>query len=390
MEMDLVALNKDLDRAMISIMQNRQAGFFSALMFHFPIKWDEKCGTAYTNGLMIGICPKFFSGLVRDSRAFLILHEILHIALQHTSKTRKSGKCPRKWNVACDYAINSMLIEAGFKMPDNGLYDPKYKGMTEEAIYDALPDDPNQQPDFNDIQGESGGSEDEEGKGRSLTPEEITILNGALTQAATEAHLRGCGSIPSNIAIYLNSLIAPKLPWQRILKNTAMQILKQDYSFHSPNRRYLPDHYLPSLYSEHMGEIVVAVDTSGSVSDSDFNKFVSETAGVVRMLKPSQLRFIQFESDIVSEDVVKSVGDLSKLSFNGRGGTCFAPVAKRLEAINPKAVIVFTDGYFKMPRIAPSVTKNFIWVIYGNPSFTAPKGKVIDYDHANRAPTRSV
>jgi len=186
------------------------------------------------------------------------------------------------------------------------------------------------------------------------------------------------GTIPGDIQIFLNGLLNPKLPWNQILRKYLNAMAKNDYSFRRLNRRFFPKHYIPSLYGEKLMNITVAVDTSGSVSDAEFKRFVSETHAIMKVMKPDQITVIQFDTDIKSIDKVTSTKALMDIKFTGRGGTCMNPVMSWVNENKPQMLMVFTDGYFSTPN--EQAKCNTIWLIHNNPSFKSQFGKVIHYE----------
>jgi predicted metal-dependent peptidase len=132
------------------------------------------------------------------------------------------------------------------------------------------------------------------------------------------------------------------------------------------------------VYGECLTNIVIAVDTSGSVSDADFLQFISDTHFILKTMKPEKITFIQFDTKISSIDEVKSVKELEKLKFKGRGGTCVRALVNWAEENKPQLLLVFTDGYF---RNTGAMTKtDTVWVIHNNKQFKAPFGKTIHYE----------
>ncbi len=78
------------------------------------------------------------AGLDEYQTRFVMAHELLHVGLRHD--IRREGRDPYYWNVACDYVINSWLVEMGVgELPQMGiLYDSDLKGLSAEAIYDRI------------------------------------------------------------------------------------------------------------------------------------------------------------------------------------------------------------------------------------------------------------
>lgn len=354
-----------LVKAKITLMARPDSTFFTTVCFSVKHKFDTSIPTACTNGLEIRFNPEFFMTLSKEEQVFLLIHETCHICYLHMD--RLSTRDHAKWNVAADNVINNMLIERGFKMPKGGLADPQYKGMSTEEVYRLLPEQDPSKVDM-DIQPGEGPPED-------LTKE----LQDILIRAAMQSKMAGNtpGSIPGDVHIYLNGLLNPKLPWNRILQKYLHATAKSDYSFRKPNRRFFPKHHLPSLHSESLMNIAIAVDASGSVSDEDFKVFASETNGILRMMRPEKITLIQFDTEIIKVDEVRSVMDLSKVTFTGRGGTDIHPVLEWATVNKPQLLLVFTDGEFRFTDVKTKVP--VLWVIHNSPQFTAPFGKVISY-----------
>ena len=355
---------KALTKAKIQLMQRHDSAFFTTVCFSLKHEWDDSIPTAATNGTTIYFNTKFFMELTTEERVFLLLHETMHVAYLHMDRLNTRDK--RKWNVAADHVINLMLLERGFKMPANGLADPQYRGMSTDEVYLKLPNQEDEDTP-SDLLEPAGSSE-----ALKETVQEI------LVRASIQAKMQNDDpkGIPGDLQIFLNKLLDPKLPWQTILKKYLQAKAKNDYSFRKPNRRFFPQHILPSLFSEGLLDIAIAVDTSGSVTDADFNVFISEIRGIIRSMKPSKITLVQFDTELGTIQDIKNVAELSNIKFIGRGGTAVGPVLKWANEHKPQVLLVFTDGYF---QFTSSVDTETLWIIHNNPKFIAPKGKVIHY-----------
>ena len=359
---------KAMDRAKIELMSKPDTVFFITICFALRQLWDTTIKTACTNGKCIKYNPAFFMSLSLEERVFLVLHETLHVAFMHMCRLK--GRNPQKWNMAADYVINDLLILRGFKMPSGGLHDLQYRGMSAEQVYDLIPD--SQVPKDFDIDLDSDESEDQDKLNESI--QDIVV------RAAIQSKIAGdkAGTIPGDIQVYIDRLLTPKLPAKVILARYMNSMAKEDYSWRKPNRRYFPKMIMPTLYSEAMDEIAIAVDISGSVSDADFKRYISEIDPILRHLKPKKLHLIQFDNVIKSVDVLITAADLAKVNFHGRGGTDINPVMEWVNKNKPKVILIFSDGYFNHVPDAPA--SPVVWLINNNPTFTAPYGKVITYD----------
>jgi len=355
-----------LSKAKIALMSRADSAFFTTVCFSLKHVWNDKIPTARTNGTVIEFSPQFFMSLDQEERVFLMLHETMHVAYLHMD--RLLTRDARKWNRAADYVINLQLVERGFKMPAVGLLDKQFAGMSTEEVYNLLPDDPEFEMDL---------------MPSDLDPDQLqSDVQDILVRARLQSRMSGDapGSIPGDIEIFLDRLLDPKLPWNRILQKYLQKFAKTDYSFRKPNRRHFPQHYLPSLYGEALIDLAVAVDISGSVSDEEFNRIVSETASILRMMKPEKITLVQFDTEIKSVEEVRNIQELMKVKFTGRGGTLISPVFQWANENKPQALLIFTDGGFRFYDYPCNVDTLFL--IHDNPGFTAPFGKVVHYEHA--------
>ena len=368
--------NTALSKAKIQLMASHDSAFFTTLCFSLRHVWDISTPTAKTNGLEIRYNPNFFLSLNVRQQVFLLIHEAMHVAYMHM--LRQGTRDHAKWNYACDFVINGQLIDRGFEMPPGGLHDNKYRDMSAEQIYDILPQPPSNSPLLDlGLPSEGPGEEgQEQGQGQPLEE----AIQDILVRAQLQSKMAGDkpGTIPGEIEISLNKLLDPKLPWHRLLAKYLNKYAKNDYSWRKPSRRYFPKHYLPALYSEHIMDLVFAVDTSGSVSDEDFNRFISEVAGVLRMMKPEQITLIQFDTEIKAVDKIQHLQDLYKVKFTGRGGTRIESVIEYINQNKSQVLLVFTDGDFHIPSITTKT--DLVWLINNNHRFTYPQGKVIHYE----------
>lgn len=375
-----------LDRAKLHLMQAPDSVFFSTLCFSLKHKFDESIPTACTDGRTIRYNPDFFLDTDVNGQVFLLLHETMHCAYVHMVRIKAAGMEKQKANIAADHVINLQLIERGFKPPTKCHANPDYKGMSMEEIYKILPDEPDS-PFMDDLMEPGSGGEDGTGKSKQNSEAQAKLvkqleadMQDILIRAAVQSKLSNDkpGTIPGDIQIFLDNLLSPKLPWNVILRKFLQSFNKNDYSWTRPNRRFSPKHYLPSLHSESLIDLTIAVDTSASVSDEEFKQFVSEAHHILKVMKPSKMTFIQFDTELKSVEELKDVRDLLQLEFHGRGGTSVHPVMDWAKEHQPKLLVVFTDGYFDVPQEKPP--HQTLWVIHNNTSWECPFGKTIHYE----------
>src|SRR6201987_4650720 len=110
--------------------------FFGTLLFRLGARAYGSIATMASDGVSLYFNPEFVEGLSSAELIGTVAHECMHPALQH--HTRRGGRNPRRWNMACDYAINPMLVDAGLTLPKEVLMDHRFRGMSAEEIYNRL------------------------------------------------------------------------------------------------------------------------------------------------------------------------------------------------------------------------------------------------------------
>lgn len=389
-----------LSKAKVKLMLKKDCAFFSTLILQSPVYWvtADEVPTAATDGINLFFNPDFFMSLDNEEKIFLLLHEIMHNVYDHG--IRKGFRDHEIWNKAGDYVINDELIKRNFKMPKGGLHNVDYRDMSADAIYADLmqkqdegkgtgPSNP--WPDLQDP-GQEGDGDGNQGNGGNgiggitkPTAAQVEEHNKDLLASATQiSQMSGDkqGTIPGELERHLEDLLNPKLPWTKILAKFLFSINKNDYSWRKPNRRFISQNIvMPSLHSEGIGRISFAIDTSGSVSVSDFNRFMSEIAYVFKNFQPKEINVMQFDHVLQGNDQCCSVRDFMKLEFKGGGGTNIDPVLEVFkDDQKSKALIILTDGYLHQDiRLDPK--KPVIWCIYDNPGFKPLFGTAIHFNN---------
>lgn len=349
--------------------------FLSTVCLSLETIVDDSIPTACTNGKYIKFNPDFFLSLSEEERVFVLAHETLHVVFLHMS--RRGNRDPRLWNVAGDFVINQLLHDEGFKLCDGVLYDPQFKDMTTEEVYKFLEDNANPMcycPDFDDI-------EEQEFETAEEAKEFCDRIVDTVVRAKLMAEMAGTSEVSGSLQRFLSDLLRPKLNWKALLKKyVTSTVCKSDYSWKKPKAR--GQTFLPRLHSPRVGQIDIAIDTSGSVSDAEFNQFLSEVYSILKRVKPSSIGLIQWDHELRSNDKLKSVDDFKRLPFNGGGGTY---VSRAFEGFkqnkDSQLLVIITDGWLMNE---PPVTEKrpILWVVHNNKSFRPPwdrQDKVIHY-----------
>ncbi len=356
--------------------------FFGALSLRLKLTEDPSIETAMCDGITIKYNPKFVDDLPLTKVQGLIAHEVMHPAFLH--HTRRGSRDHKKWNIACDYAINNILVDAGFDLPEGGLVSSNYKGMTAEHIYSLLPENTPTSKRYssdgsgNPDPGGDGGVEDSPEKGESRQHNEEAQWKIAVSQAAHVAKQRG--KLPAELERLLENVFEPVLPWKAILHRFMTEKSLDDFSWKRSNRRLISQGiYIPSRLSEDaMGDVVVVIDTSGSITDKELQEFGSEITGIISETRPQKTYVMYCDARVAHVDEFDPDDNIT-FTARGGGGTDFRPPFDWLEekGITPKALVYLTDGYGPFPESEPNFPT--MWVI-NNHDITPPFGEHIILD----------
>jgi len=364
-----------IERCHIDLMKSPQFVAYSGVLMVGSVKVEDnpsKCPTAYTNGRDVVYGRDFVAKLSDPELRAVILHENKHKMYRHIATWKHLWKQnANKANRACDYVINLEIVDEGKKtngfiqLPSNGLYDEKYRGFNSAEVFALLDDD--------DDGGEGGGI-DEHGweDADSMSEEEKQELGKQIDQAIRQGAILA-GKVGGDLDRCFTDLMSAKVNWKEALREFVSAVCagKDDSTWRKPNRRWLQnDLYLPSTISETMGRIVVAVDTSGSISGDAINRFLSEVVGIMNNVNPELVDLLYWDGEVAGHEVY-GMGDGDKLMTStkpkGGGGTSPSCITKYLKDKNivPECVVVLTDGYVGGDW-GGHWTSPVLWCIVGN------------------------
>lgn len=340
--------------------------FFGTLALSTPTEVNDSVPTAATDGTKLIFNPAFLATLNVEETVFLVAHECMHIAMEHCF--RRGERDPRKWNSAGDYVINHHLIEGKVgKMPKGGLHSAdlfqRGKGMT-DAIYDLLPDPPDDEnTDFDKLLPPEDGD----------TAEKMAATKQLVAQAAQAARMQG--KLPASLERLVSEMLNPKVSWRDVLERFLIKVKDEHRSYARFNRRFLSQGmYLPSQTGEALGDLCVAVDCSGSISDAVVNQFAAELNYIQTAMNPSSINVLYFDSSVAHVETYQR-GETLDIKPHGGGGTDFAPVFKEItmRGLDPIAIVFLTDLYCSSYGIEPDCP--VLWV--SNGANKAPFGEVV-------------
>jgi len=399
--------------------------FFGILLSYLkleghPKTWFEEhglCGTMAVDGVTLFYCYEFVRELsqdrARDLVAGVLAHETLHCAFGHV--WRRQARDPLLWNVAVDAVTNHVLTRNNVALPDDCIKMPQgWEALSEEGIYEKLLQKANQalakaaqqssmgagdllpspggdpgagnQPspsgsgggpdDPNATSGGAGGALP--GPAGGMDPAKLAdVWKDRLVRAAQVA--KSQGRCPAGISEIVDDLLAPQQDCRTLLA-VFVQPHAHDYDWLRPDRRLLAayDLYLPTLTGEKIEDLIVAVDTSGSIDAHELRTFLSEVRGILQAYPHVHVYLVTCDADIYSFDELTEHDPLPT-EIKGRGGTDFRPVFDEIErrGLLPSAAVFLTDGMGDYPDQAPSYP--VLWVLTPNHQ-EPPFGTTVVFD----------
>ena len=337
----------------IAIMRSKQFCMFAGVLSVGKVMYTEDIPTACTNGRDVIYNKDFIKTLDDKELNFVVLHEALHKAYQHMHLWKKLWKInPMVANMAADYVVNYAIHEADeqseiAKRPDSALFDLKYKGMTTKQIFDSL---------MQDAKENGGGqcghdSHDWEGAD-SLSDEEKKEVAKQIDQALRQGEIIR-GKMQGNKNRSVTEILEPKVDWREQLREFVNATCKNKdrTSWKRPHKRFIGhDIYMPSMIGESIGQVVIGIDTSGSIGDKELNEFLTEVVAICDDVSPSSIELLYWDTHVAGHETYNQ-GDYKGLVQStkpaGGGGTHVGCVNEYIKdkRIQPEAVIVLTDGY---------------------------------------------
>lgn len=339
-----------------------QQAFFATLIMSTMIEETEAVPTAATDMVKIMYNPVWIDTLTIGQVMTVLAHEVLHIVFKHG--LRRHDKNPILWNIACDFAINLILVDAGFEKIDGMCYDEQYRGMSAEEIYDKLKKNgggkgPKRKGQGGDGEqdGQGGGGDPFDGDvlepGAMGADERAKLEQGIQQKVAQAANMaRLAGKLPGSLERLVNDILNPTVPWQDLLRDYMTRITHDDESWTRRNRR-IRSHYLPARWSQGMGRLVIIGDTSGSISAEELTRVATETNSIADTVKPEEV--IVLWADTETRKVERfEPGDAIAMHPLGGGGTDMRVPLNDAEDYDPMVVVLVTDGYTPWPDVPPS------------------------------------
>jgi predicted metal-dependent peptidase len=359
---------------------------------------SDWCATLATDGRNFYYNNDFVNKLKPKEAEFGFAHEVLHNVFDHLG--RREGRDPQLSNIAADYAANQILVDEKIGAVPNFIkiyQDNKYRGKSYEEIYEEIYEkadkiDMSQLGELLDEhldgEGDDGDSEDgdQEGKGKRprLSAEEKKKIRDEIKEAmVAAAQAAGAGKIPAGVARMIKDFTEPKMDWRQLLRMNIQSIIKSNFSFQRPNRK--SQHcgaILPGMMNEETVDVCVAIDMSGSISDSQAKDFISEVKGIMDEYQDFKLQLWCFDTEVYNyaSFTGDNADEILSYEVKGGGGTAFEANwdFMKNEGIEPKRFIMFTDGY-PCGSWGDEDYCETLFIVHGNDSIISPFGQTAYY-----------
>ena len=359
-----------------------QHPFLGALLLRLTIRVDDQCRSIATDGAEICYRPAFLAEMPLADIQFHLTHQVLHCALGHP--WRRGHRLAAVWAMACDYAVNQLLVDEGFKLAPGAITNERYRGLSAEEIYPLLELGESREP-FDDHEWSSPHhqsfglpsittmtpktaieTETQDGRHNSDASANGNIAErwqSNVTHIAQQ--LRGKGRLSASLQRALDGALQPVLPWQALLARFLASHARDDYSHHRVSRRG-GDALLPSLHSQQTN-LVIAIDNSGSISDGELNEFIAEIDALKSQVR-AQVTLLA--CDVALHPACPWMFNATQAiqkpeEWAGGRGTRFKPVFEWVECEGraPDALIYFTDAMGEFPENEPAYP--VLWLVKG-------------------------
>jgi predicted metal-dependent peptidase len=328
---------------------------------------------------MVKFNPDFCEKLSDEELKFLVAHECMHPMLEHPF--RRGERDIRRWNKAGDYVINQLLVDENMgKMPEGGLYDNdiwQQGNGTTDGIYKVLPAEEDGEGGVGSVGGQGDPLDECLDADGSPAEQEQNAAEWKVKVAQAAQAAKMMGKMSAGVERFVGTVLQPKVDWREVLQRFVEKCKDDTRSWARPNRRFLSQGmYLPSTSGEAMGELVVAVDCSGSIGQEEIDQFASEVLTIKEDSNPSAIHVVYFDSEVSHYDKFTR-DDEVHITPHGGGGTAFSPVFEYLEKhnIEPVACVFLTDLYCSDFGNEPAYPT--LWVTTDSNSTDAPFGEVV-------------
>ena len=388
-----------IKKAHVALMKHPQTALYSGVMLMGTSDVVEgESFTAYTDGVNKKYSKEFLETIDTNPKLRgLVLHENLHVALKHIPRGVEMWKIDKRIaNISADYVVNGIIkdidgvvnggTERIVELPDDAWQDDMFRNWSMREVFNYLMKNPPQGggDGGGDGDGESGDGDMHDFEGsKGITHEEAKAVSESIDKALREGGILA-GRMGATVPRAISDLLEPKVDWREVLRDFVTSATKgsEETTWRKMNKRYLAnDMYIAGYEAETMGEVTIAIDTSGSIGGAELTEFASELASICELCSPERVRILWWDTQVHGEQIFETdYADIaSLLKPLGGGGTRVSCVSEYIakHKLNSECVIIFTDGYLE-DNIKWNITMPSLWLVTQNKSFEPPQGKKVN------------
>jgi predicted metal-dependent peptidase len=301
--------------------------WWASLYLHLVRIETNAVPTMAVDGTHLFFNPVFTESLSDKECIGVLMHETAHCAFLHCY--RRKYREPERWNVACDKAVNAVLVAANLVLP-KGCVPPGPLGALAEELYE------------------------------SITPEEMALYSRDVLEPSSCADASDAKSMsekdwrdaiassyslmPDSLSRIVKTATASVKDWKSELARFVHATRKSDQHTWTRLSRRIPG--LPGWRREIESSIVICIDTSGSIKRNVMNAFGGECRAILEL---SGITAVIISADAAVSQVVLP-GEPFPVELKGGGGTNFAPALKEAENYEPNGIVYLTDGAGAFPK----------------------------------------
>lgn len=393
-----------LKKQHIILMRHPETALYGSVMMMGDSNVEDGIPTAYTDGINKKYGREFMSKLADDEARALVMHENLHVALMHIPRHKDLMKEDGVLaNVAMDIVVNNIIDNLSdkslCKLPSSAILDHKYDGWAVRDIYNDLK---KQNPQRNKQGGQGQGQgeatiningkqvtvqegDEHDAAGAPKTEQEAKELDERVGRALREGGILA-GRLGTKIPREITASLDKPIDWKEAMRDFVSSAVrgKDEFTWRRFNRNLLANDILaPSVEAETLTEVIVGIDTSGSINQEMIGKFAYQLQLICDTVTPTTVRVLWWDTEVHGEQVFggdsPNIKDILKPL--GGGGTRVSCVAEYInkQRYNPDCIVVFTDGYVE-DNVGWITGVDTLWLVTENRRFTPPKGKLVKID----------
>lgn len=388
---DGLTAEQKISKAKVALMNDPDWRWIGSIMMLGKTSFDdERVPTAATDGLNELYNREYLADKTPEEVKFIVLHENMHKMLRHLFVWQNLYKENHLLaNIACDAIINNQYLKnkVGIRMVDGAVDMPKYEDADKwnaRLVYEDLKKNakvikmpqPRSGKGTSDGDGDSQGGHDHhdwegaqemsEGDGQAAKEAERQI-DAAIRQSAM------VGNIGGNMPRHIKEMLVPSVDWRSLLSEfVKTQCIGQDkQTWRKPHKTYVAyDLYMPTPYSDTVGKILIAGDTSGSIGEEMLNKFLGHMQVLCNEVNPDGVDIVWWDTEVASVDsfakdnMSNLAGAVKPAGGGGTDPSCITNWVDREQKRNDYVcAVVVTDGEFYQDNVGNWDGLPVLWLV---------------------------